>query len=291
MMHETESFLLDEGESNKDLVFGLNNLQPTSLHEINKQNKQNELLDYQRRSIEPCDNVHFKKTDLFQNFNLLYGWKCISGKILQMFNKPIYFLIVLCMASAAQGLIRSGITFTVLTSIERQFGFKSSELAFFSVIYDITYGICTMFVGYIGHKHKPRYIGWGILLIAMGAATSALPKFIHGPYYAGVEQSSDFCRPGNSLLSTTNCKTSSDNEWYYKFIFILGNVLLGIGATPLYTLAPAHIDEVTERGQGSLYLGTFYSFAAVGPALGFMIGMPVLNTYVDIKQVIRFVYT
>ena len=122
--------------------------------------------------------------------------------------------------------------------------------------------------------------------MALGAATNAVPKFLIGPHVGGMEQSRDFCRSiGNTTSSPDNNCDGGSQEWYYHLIFILGNVLFGIGATPLYTLAPAHLDEVTSRGQGSFYMGIFYALCAVGPALGFMIGKPVLNTYVDLVQV------
>ena len=54
--------------------------------------------------------------------------------------------------------------------------------------------VCTLFVGYLGHKHKPRFIAWGGFIMALGAAANAVPKFLIGPYEAGVSQSRDFCR-------------------------------------------------------------------------------------------------
>ena len=126
--------------------------------------------------------------------------------------------------------------------------------------------------------------------MALGAAANAVPKFLIGPYEAGVSQSRDFCREGfggnsTSLGGGLDCGGGSGGSWYYQLIFILGNVLFGIGATPLYTLAPAHLDEVTSRGGGSVFMGFFYAACALGPALGFMIGKPVLNTYVDLVLV------
>ena len=52
----------------------------------------------------------------------------------------------------------------------------------------------------------------------------------------------------------------------------------------LYVLGPAHLDEITDRGKNGLYVGIYYAAAAVGPALGFIIGLPILNTWVDLKQ-------
>jgi len=213
--------------------------------------------------------------------NSKYGWSFLTNKFLQRFNKPIYFLIVLCLAGIAQGLVVTGVSFTVITSIEKQFGLKSTEVGLFGTIYDIAYGSCCVFVGYIGHKHKPRWLGFGLLLMAIGALIFTIPKYLIGPYIAGVERDSDFCTTGN-LFGDTNCQNSSN--WYYRGLFYLAELIMGIGATPIYTLGPAHIDEITDRGQGSLYLAVFYAACAFGPGIGFIIGLPILNTWVDVTQ-------
>ncbi|XP_047145428.1 solute carrier organic anion transporter family member 4C1 [Hydra vulgaris] len=213
-----------------------------------------------------------------------YGWGRFSGSSLQKLNKPSFLIVVLCICSLSQGLVITGVTFTAITSIEKQYGLKSTESGLLlSVTYDAAYGICCLFVSYIGHNHKPRFIAAGMLVMACGCFITTIPKYIVGSYTAGVQISTDFCQiSSNYTIPQTTC--SEGTLWYYKGLFALGFVLMGIGATPLYTLAPAHIEEVTHRGQGSLYLGIYYAAAVIGPAVGFIIGLPILNTWVDIKQ-------
>lgn len=211
-----------------------------------------------------------------------YGWGLITSEFLQKFNKPIFFLLVLCLAGLAQGLLITGVSFTVITSIEKQFGLKSTEAGLFGTVYDIAFGVCCLFAGYVGHKHKPRFIGWGLLLLSIGAIAFTIPKYLIGPYEAGVERDEDFCSTGH-LQNLQHCRKTS--EWVYNAFFFLAQILMGVGATPLYTLGPAHIDEITIRGDGSLYLGIFYAAAALGPGIGFVIGLPILNTWIDINQV------
>ncbi|XP_002169449.1 solute carrier organic anion transporter family member 4C1 isoform X1 [Hydra vulgaris] len=250
------------------------------------------------------DNPAFKEVDEQRNFdNILfsdpdigilnaeqvaevskYGWGRYSGKYFQALNKPSFLIAALCICSFSQGLVVTGITFTTITSIEKQFGLKSTESGLLlSVTYDAAYGICCLFVSYIGHNHKPRFIGLGMLVMACGCFIISIPEYLVGSYTAGIQISTDFCQiSSNYTIPETNCNDGT--LWYYKGLFALGFVLMGVGATPLYTLAPAHIEEVTHRGQGSLYLGIYYAAAVLGPAVGFIIGLPILNTWVDIKQ-------
>ena len=210
----------------------------------------------------------------------VYGWQCITPNVLQVFNTPLVFLICLCSGVIAQGLVVSGISLASLTAIEKQFGLKSSEVAIFTTAYDTAYGVCSLFIGYVGTFHKPRYLGWGLLIMVFGAVIVSLPKFIIMPYKAGADQFDDFCNNNGTNEKDDSCTSS---KGWYQLIFNLGYIILGFGATPLYTLGPAHIDEVTSIGQSSVYLGFFYAASAIGPAIGFIIAIPVLETWVELS--------
>ena len=214
---------------------------------------------------------------------LRYGWGRITPKFIQFLNKPIFFLVLVSIAGAAQGLVVTGVSFTILTSIEKQFGFSSSHVGLFGTVYDGGFGILCVVVGYVGHRNKPRWIGIGMIVMASGAVLLSVPKYIIGGYHAGKERDSDFCQYSTMNSYLPECGGSS--PWYFTMIFLGGNLIMGIGATPLYVLGPAHIDEITKRGQNGLYNGIFATAAALGPAIGFIIGLPILNTWVDIEEV------
>jgi len=244
-------------------------------------------VDERHHQVTPQTKIPTKlqttNSSSFQNPLYRYGWSRFAPKLLQFMNKPVWFLVFLCIAGIAQGLVVTGVAFTILTSIEKQFGFSSSHVALFGTVYDTAYGIFCVFVGYAGHKHKPRWLGLGLIIMAMGAVLTSVPKYIIGVYDVGTVRDTDFCHFSNNSTRTPECGGSA--EWYYTLIFLLGNILIGTGATPLYVLGPAHLDEITSRGQNGLYSGIFYASAALGPALGFIIGLPILNTWVDITQV------
>ena len=254
---------------------------PQTVEHLNISNRQN-CLNKSIHSIRPIQSSD-TNSNLLLSTNLRFGWKCISSPQLQLFNKPLFFLVCACLAGIAEGLVMTGISFSVLTSIEKQFGYTSSEVAFFLTTYEIAYGICGVFVGYIGHTHKPKCIGLGLLVLSAGAIILTIPKFISGTYEAGIERTSDFCHVENNIKENISCE--GNDKWYYQFFFILGYVVMGIGSVPLYTLVPAHLEDVTNRGRSSLFMGIYYAFSAIGPAVGFIIAMPVLNKWVDLKQV------
>ena len=231
-------------------------------------------------AIEPSlPNANLKKP----TGSSRYGWGCITPKFLQFMNKPVVFLMLLSIAGAAQGLVVTGVSFTILTSIEKQFGFSSSHVGLFGTVYDGGFGVLCVIVGFLGHRNKPRWIGGGMIAMALGAALLSVPKYIIGGYQAGIERDTDFCQYPTGSKYMPECGGAS--PWYFTMIFLGGNLIMGIGATPLYVLGPAHIDEITTRGQNGLYNGVFAMSAALGPAIGFIIGLPILNTWVDIEEV------
>ena len=62
-------------------------------------------------------------------------------------------------------------------------------------------------------------------------------------------------------------------------------MVMGAGTTPLYSLAPAYIDDNVHPKSCAVYLGIFYAAAIIGPGIGFTVGGAVLSKYVDLKMV------
>lgn len=233
---------------------------------------------------QPPTNIENNRDSNKKSFECpRYGWGRVTPRFLQFMNKPAVFLLLLSIAGAAQGLVVTGVSFTILTSIEKQFGFSSSHVGLFGTVYDGGFGVLCVVVGFLGHRNKPRWIGAGMIVMAAGAVLLSVPKYIIGGYHAGIQRDTDFCRYTQGEAYIPECGGSS--PWYFTMIFLAGNLIMGIGATPLYVLGPAHIDEITTRGQNGLYNGIFAMSAALGPAIGFIIGLPILNTWVDIEEV------
>ena len=73
---------------------------------------------------------------------------------------------------------------------------------------------------------------------------------------------------------------TSTNSFALAFFFI-GNILIGVGAAPLFTIGTAYLDDIIKPKYVSFTFGFVYMFAVVGPALGFGLGAVFLGTYVD----------
>lgn len=103
----------------------------------------------------------------------------------------------------------------------------------------------------------------------------SLPQFLFGRYEAGARTGQfEFC--GSNF--TTDC--SSSNNFALVFFFV-GNILIGIGAAPLFTVGTSYLDDIVRPKYVTIHLGIFYAFSVIGPALGYGLGGYFLSIYVD----------
>ncbi|KAL1021224.1 hypothetical protein UPYG_G00010370 [Umbra pygmaea] len=211
----------------------------------------------------------------------LCGWGALTPQAIQTFNTPRWVLFFLCVASFLQGMIINGFINTVVTSIERRFDLRSYQAGLIASSYDIAACVCLAFVSYFGGTgHKPRWLGWGVLVMAMGSLVFALPHFTTPPYQVSLPERTGVCT-GNR---TSPCyDTEGGGLSSYRFVFMLGQFLHGIGATPLYTLGVTYLDENVKSSYAPVYIGIFYTAAIVGPAAGYLLGGYFLNIYTEVN--------
>ena len=172
-----------------------------------------------------------------------------------------------------------GFSSIVLSSVERRFRLPSTLVALLLVTFDISVLISVIFISYFGDKrHKPKWLGYGSIVQGIGAFVFALPQFLFGKYEVGSEGSLmlESCIVGEDFNSTCD----PTNNWAY-IIMLFGNVLIGVGAAPLFTLGLSYIDDITLPKYVPIHMGIFYVAVAIGPAIGYGLGGAFLSIYVD----------
>ncbi|XP_029604409.1 solute carrier organic anion transporter family member 3A1-like, partial [Salmo trutta] len=179
---------------------------------------------------------------------------------------------------------------SVLTTLERRFNLQSADVGVIASSFEIGNLALILFVSYFGAKaHRPRLIGCGGLVMALGALLSALPEFLthQYEYEAGdgwhAEDGRDVC---SNMTRTEGrdsaflCGNKSNTNMMY-LVLIGAQVLLGIGATPVQPLGVSYIDDHVKRKDSSLYIGIVFSTLVFGPACGFILGSLCTKVYVD----------
>lgn len=135
-------------------------------------------------------------------------------------------------------------------------------------------------VSYYGGRataHRPRVLAIFAAIMGISAIIFIMPQI------AG----SKYTPTGVSTLESIICQNFTAKEEcgsavsYAYGVLMLGMALAGFGASPVYTIGPAYLDEIIPKDKLSLYLGIFYGCSALGPAVGFVISSGLLNAWVD----------
>jgi organic anion transporter 4A len=140
--------------------------------------------------------------------------------------------------------------------------------------------VSVIFVCYFaGKTHKPRFVGVFVLIMAIGALLIASPQFIFGSYIISDNSSYTFEQCLDSTAyPTESCSTINAGAYA---LMIIGQALIGLGASPVYTVIPAYLDEIVPPRYIGIYLAVFLTSTVLGPVLGFAIASAALSVYVD----------
>ncbi|XP_039104946.1 solute carrier organic anion transporter family member 1C1 isoform X1 [Hyaena hyaena] len=195
----------------------------------------------------------------------------------------------------AEGYLKS-----TITQIERRFDIPSSLVGVIDGSFEIGNLLVITFVSYFGAKlHRPKIIGTGCLIMGVGTLLIAMPQFFMRQY-----RYEKYSPLSNSTLSISPCLLESDNQlpisiteksqpkrsdeceidasssmWVYVF---LGNLLRGIGETPIQPLGIAYLDDFASEDNSAFYIGCVQTVAIIGPIFGFLLGSLCAKLYVDI---------
>ncbi|MBN3301648.1 SO1C1 protein, partial [Amia calva] len=168
-------------------------------------------------------------------------------------------------------------------------------------------------VSHFGAKlHRPQLIGAGCVLMAIGSVLTGLPHFFMGPHIfdCSLGFATHVCpvlqveRYGPSpfqwepgvcfsqapvpcglwlLVSIPRCRADTESSMWVYVLF--GNVLRGIGETPVTPLGISYIDDFAKAENSAFYIACLHTITLFGPMFGFLLGSLCARLYVDIGYV------
>ncbi|KAK7883248.1 hypothetical protein WMY93_029422 [Mugilogobius chulae] len=208
------------------------------------------------------------------------------------------FLVALSFAYFAKALSGSYMKSTI-TQLERRFDIPSYLIGVIDGSFEIGNLLVIAFVSYFGAKlHRPKIIAMGCVLMSIGTFIIALPHFIIGRYefetsvrwLANSTRNPAPCPLGSRAdlgqdkpiadVPHKGCEGESNlSMWIYV---LLGNVLRGIGETPIQPLGISYIDDFASEENAALYVGCVQTISVVGPVFGYLLGSLCAKIYVDI---------
>ncbi|KAL6459739.1 hypothetical protein MHYP_G00314980 [Metynnis hypsauchen] len=206
------------------------------------------------------------------------------------------FLVALSFAYFSKALSGSYMKSTI-TQLERRFDIPSYLIGVIDGSFEIGNLLVIAFVSYFGAKlHRPKIIAVGCLLMSVGTFIIALPHFISERYdfetsvrssnstnnLSPCLASSPSVQAGDqtSTMSNTGCKNESKlSMWIYV---LLGNILRGVGETPIQPLGISYIDDHALEDNAAFYIGCVQTTSVIGPVFGYLLGSLCAKIYVDI---------
>uniref|UniRef100_A0A1Q3G4S9 Putative organic anion transporter n=1 Tax=Culex tarsalis TaxID=7177 RepID=A0A1Q3G4S9_CULTA len=231
---------------------------------------------------------------------------CRPGAV-QKFARIKVFVLLLSILVTLQQALSSGYINSVITTIEKRFEIPSSLSGLVASSYEIGNVITVIFVSYLGsRRHIPVWIGIGAVIMGIGSLVFMVPHFTGEPN-PGIlidnktadnicrsvsvrEQDMGLGRLSNSLsnqpltthnLRGDNCLKGKASTFGPVILFVIAQILLGGGGSPLFTLGTTYVDDHVRKESSSMYIGAMYSMAAFGPVLGFLLGAYLLSFHMD----------
>lgn len=214
---------------------------------------------------------------------LQYGWLTIRPKKAQFLNRPVGFLVLVAMCCGPQ-IIIMGLLPIVQMSLTVRFNLSEKDMNVLMIVQGISAIISVIVVGYLGSfHHKIRWITAGMVLTGLGSILFAIPHFIISNYEPLDLPPIALKSFGLCTLSGFPCEKKAI-KGSYMALFVIGQILIGAGVGPLYSLVPAYIDENVRLQSMPIHIMVWYLNLLLGPIISFMAGSFFLQFYVDINQ-------
>ncbi|XP_041490048.1 solute carrier organic anion transporter family member 1A5-like isoform X1 [Microtus oregoni] len=212
------------------------------------------------------------------------------------FSKIKMFLLATACAYISKSLSGTYMN-SMLTQIERQFDIPTAIVGLINGSFEIGNLLLIIFVSYFGTKlHRPIMIGAGCVVMGLGCFIISLPHFLMGRYEYETTISPSSNMSSNSFLCLGNrsqtllptpdpaecMKEIKSSMWIYVMV---GNLIRGIGETPIMPLGISYIEDFAKSENSPLYIGILKIGMTIGPLIGLLLSTFCANIYVDIGSV------
>ncbi|XP_038054631.1 solute carrier organic anion transporter family member 2A1-like isoform X2 [Patiria miniata] len=210
--------------------------------------------------------------------------RCLAGG-----PKAFAFWIMLYYLLKVSGSLYLG---TVIDTIEKQFELSSSESGSLAILNDVMDLALVVFVAYFGQRrHRPRIIGVGAVIAALGFLACAVPHFWLPPYTTAppgcndTDQLVDYCS-ADPKDKAGPCSVDFQKPAVKPVAWlILGQIMVGAGNVPMKPLGTTYVDDAVGKHTTPIYLAFFFIAGTSGSLGGLLLGSLTNSIFVDFDRV------
>eukprot|EP00298_Acanthocystis_sp_HF-20_P012558 c19950_g1_i1.p1 GENE.c19950_g1_i1~~c19950_g1_i1.p1 ORF type:complete len:632 (-),score=119.17 c19950_g1_i1:56-1906(-) len=186
-----------------------------------------------------------------------------------------HLMFVICLAVLLVSMVTVGSIPAVITSIEKRFGLSSTRSGALNAVYDVAALSSIAPISYYGSRwHEAKTLAVVVFFFGIGTFLFAVPHFITEVY-------SPLGHGDTGICSISNIENCSPTKVAAYAVLVISQIICGMSAAPLYTIAPSYIDKNVSNEKSAFFLGIMYAVSAVGPALGYVITGKFLEIYVN----------
>ncbi|KAK7502755.1 hypothetical protein BaRGS_00006005 [Batillaria attramentaria] len=200
-----------------------------------------------------------------------YGCGDFKPRCLSWVGNIKVFVVLAVLLCFVEGFAVNGIANAALYHLEKQFGLQSTKSALIASSQDIGALVVVLFVSFLGARYcKPHWVAVGSVLMGVGSFLFIVPHLTTS------------ASQGKAITGGGGPPPLTESRSEYLGLFMVANMIHGLGFTPMFTLGTVYIDENAPHTTAAVYVGMTYAAAGIGVAGGFLVGGQLTeNYYVD----------
>ncbi|XP_073847715.1 solute carrier organic anion transporter family member 74D-like [Musca autumnalis] len=221
----------------------------------------------------------------------------LKGAFLQKFANQTAYVIIYGMVGCVFAMASAYFNATIST-LEKRFKIPSRNTGMIMIGNDLSQVLCSAFLGYYaGKKHRPRWMGFGLLTLVVYCMLTVTPHFMYGPGDDALSLTKEYGAVSDIDISMKDleeqrqkilCRDDGtgvecevrEGSLLPQLLLFIAQFVAGVGGSLYYTLGVSYMDDNTEKAKAPAMLSISYFFGLLGPSLGYTLASICLRIYI-----------
>ncbi len=170
-----------------------------------------------------------------------------------LYEKSGWHLFAICYLVGVQSSLTTGFVNSCYSTLEKLFNFNSKFTGLIEGSFHVAIVLLVIPVSFYGRKgNKPLIMALGAALIAVGAFCYSSAEFFRDRPFSVLnvttaKKTSFQQDPNVGCVSNGDSNGVSGESPWVKWLFVTGMFLIGVGSTPIQTVAIAYLDQGSKQ--------------------------------------------